>query len=139
MCRLLEKDRPLSIETKESMNANSARLSLSHNKRLSLVVPFNEYNAICTFLFSAELSQSMMSSRLQMRLNPVPESLNSPDIPPAGGMTQRPARDDPLRVYKRDYKPPINHSAKAIYLCFINHQSILPFYSFSFTLVLSWG
>ena len=47
-----------------------------------------------------------MYSRLQNRLNPVPESLNSPDIaPPAsnGGMV-RPPRDDPLRVYNRDIR-----------------------------------
>ena len=47
-----------------------------------------------------------MYSRLQNRLNPVPESLNSPDIaPPAShdGMT-RPPRDDPLRVYNRDIR-----------------------------------
>ena len=47
-----------------------------------------------------------MYSRLQNRLNPVPESLNSPDIPPPAsndGMT-RPPRDDPLRVYNRDIR-----------------------------------
>lgn len=47
-----------------------------------------------------------MYSRLQNRLNPVPESLNSPDIaPPASndGMV-RPPRDDPLRVYNRDIR-----------------------------------
>ena len=47
-----------------------------------------------------------MYSRLQNRLNPVPESLNSPDIaPPASndGMI-RPPRDDPLRMYNRDIR-----------------------------------
>ena len=51
-----------------------------------------------------------MYSRLQNRLNPVPESLNSPDIaPPASndGMV-RPPRDDPLRVYNRDIRVSIN-------------------------------
>ena len=48
----------------------------------------------------------MMASRLQMRLNPVPESLNSPDIPPpSSNSLSRPPRDDPLRVYNRDYLP----------------------------------
>ena len=53
-----------------------------------------------------------MYSRLQNRLNPVPESLNSPDIPPPtsnDGMT-RPPRDDPLRVYNRDYNRDIRVS-----------------------------
>ena len=57
-----------------------------------------------------ELSQSLMYSRLQNRLNPVPESLNSPDIaPPASndGMV-RPPRDDPLRVYNRDIRVSIS-------------------------------
>ena len=51
-----------------------------------------------------------MYSRLQNRLNPVPESLNSPDIaPPASndGMA-RPPRDDPLRVYNRDIRVSIS-------------------------------
>ena len=51
-----------------------------------------------------------MYSRLQNRLNPVPESLNSPDIaPPASndGMV-RPPRDDPLRVYNRDIRVSIS-------------------------------
>ena len=47
-----------------------------------------------------------MYSRLQNRLNPVAESLDSPDIAPptANGEMSRPPRDDPLRVYNRDIK-----------------------------------
>ena len=53
-----------------------------------------------------ELSQSLMYSRLQNRLNPVPESLNSPDIPPptTNDGLSRPPRDDPLRFYSRDMR-----------------------------------
>lgn len=52
-----------------------------------------------------EVSQSLMYSRLQTRLNPVPESLNSPDLAPPGsasGLGRPPAKDDPIRVYNRD-------------------------------------
>ena len=47
-----------------------------------------------------------MYSRLQTRLNPVPESLNSPDIAPqaSGDGLSKPPRDDPLRVYNRDIR-----------------------------------
>ncbi len=47
----------------------------------------------------------MIYSRLQSRLNPVPESLNSPDMAPPGaasGLGKPPAKDDPIRVYNRD-------------------------------------
>ena len=73
-----------------------------------------------SFLYLGELSQSLMYSRLQNRLNPVPESLNSPDIaPPASndGMI-RPPRDDPLRVYNRD----IRVGNKCIYVMFIEYD-----------------
>ena len=54
------------------------------------------------FFASGELSQSLMYSRLQTRLNPVPESLNSPDIAPPSSSSLGRARDDPVRVYNRD-------------------------------------
>lgn len=55
------------------------------------------------FSLSDELSQSKsMYNRLQTRLNPVPESLNSPDVPlPAEHSFNKPRRDDP-RLYNRD-------------------------------------
>ena len=59
----------------------------------------------CNFILG-ELSQSLIYSRLQNRLNPVPESLNSPDIAPPtsnDGMA-RPPRDDALRFYNRDIR-----------------------------------
>ena len=43
-----------------------------------------------------------MYSRLQTRLNPVPESLNSPDIAPPSSAGLIRARDDPVRVYNRE-------------------------------------
>ena len=43
-----------------------------------------------------------MYNRLQTRLNPVPESLNSPDIAPPSSSGLGRARDDPVRVYNRD-------------------------------------
>ena len=43
-----------------------------------------------------------MYSRLQTRLNPVPESLNSPDIAPPSSANLIRARDDPVRVYNRE-------------------------------------
>ena len=46
-----------------------------------------------------------MYTRLQTRLNPVPESLNSPDLAPPGsasGIGRPPAKDDPIRVYNRE-------------------------------------
>jgi hypothetical protein len=43
-----------------------------------------------------------MYNRLQTRLNPVPESLNSPDIAPPSSSSLGRARDDPVRVYNRD-------------------------------------
>ena len=46
--------------------------------------------------------QSMMYSRLQSRLNPVPESLNSPDTMAPIALGRPPAKDDPIRVYNRD-------------------------------------
>lgn len=48
------------------------------------------------------MSQSKMYSRLQTRLNPVPESLNSPDIPVPSLSQVRPQRDDPM-LYNRDH------------------------------------
>ena len=61
-----------------------------------------------------ELSQSLMYSRLQNRLNPVPESLNSPDIAPptANDGMSRPPRDDPLRRHNVDYNRDIKVSTK---------------------------
>ena len=55
--------------------------------------------------FTGELSGSLMYTRLQTRLNPVPESLNSPDMAPPGsasGLGRPPAKDDPIRVYNRE-------------------------------------
>ena len=52
-----------------------------------------------------ELSGSLMYTRLQTRLNPVPESLNSPDSAAPGsasGIGRPPAKDDPIRVYNRE-------------------------------------
>ena len=76
---------------------------------------------IYDFIFCVgELSQSLMYSRLQNRLNPVPESLNSPDIaPPASndGMT-RPPRDDPLRVYNRDIRVSRRHGLSCLMTIF---------------------
>ena len=46
-----------------------------------------------------------MYTRLQTRLNPVPESLNSPDSAAPGsasGIGRPPAKDDPIRVYNRE-------------------------------------
>ena len=43
-----------------------------------------------------------MYSRLQSRLNPVPESLNSPDTMAPIALGRPPAKDDPIRVYNRD-------------------------------------
>ena len=43
-----------------------------------------------------------MYSRLQSRLNPVPESLNSPDTMAPVALGRPPAKDDPIRVYNRD-------------------------------------
>ena len=57
------------------------------------------------FISSGELSGSLMYTRLQTRLNPVPESLNSPDLAPPGsasGIGRPPAKDDPIRVYNRE-------------------------------------
>ena len=56
--------------------------------------------------FLGELSGSLMYTRMQTRLNPVPESLNSPDCAPGGmtasGLGRPPAKDDPIRVYNRE-------------------------------------
>merc|ERR1719412_514019 len=52
-------------------------------------------------LSDGELSGSLMYTRLQTRLNPVPESLNSPDLAPAS-LGRPPPKDDPIRVYNRD-------------------------------------
>merc|ERR1719412_2868595 len=56
-------------------------------------------------LSDGELSGSLMYTRLQTRLNPVPESLNSPDSAAPGsasGIGRPPAKDDPIRVYNRE-------------------------------------
>ena len=42
-----------------------------------------------------------MYTRLQTRLNPVPESLNSPDMAPTN-LGRPPPKDDPIRFYNRD-------------------------------------
>ena len=57
------------------------------------------------FQLLGELSGSLMYTRLQTRLNPVPESLNSPDSAAPGsasGIGRPPAKDDPIRVYNRE-------------------------------------
>ena len=57
------------------------------------------------FQILGELSGSLMYTRLQTRLNPVPESLNSPDSAAPGsasGIGRPPAKDDPIRVYNRE-------------------------------------
>ena len=46
--------------------------------------------------------QSLMYTRLQTRLNPVPESLNSPDMHPPTNLGRPPPKDDPIRFYNRD-------------------------------------
>jgi hypothetical protein len=60
----------------------------------------NFFSSIFIFFIAGELSQSLMYSRLQSRLNPVPESLNSPDLAPPGsasGLGRPPAKDDAIR------------------------------------------
>ncbi|TRY76503.1 hypothetical protein TCAL_15981, partial [Tigriopus californicus] len=47
-----------------------------------------------------ELGQAKLYHRLQNRLNPVPESLNSPDVPVPKRKNQR---DDPMMLYNRDF------------------------------------
>lgn len=51
-------------------------------------------------LSDGELGQSKLYHRLQNRLNPVPESLNSPDVPVPKRKNQR---DDPMMLYNRDF------------------------------------
>ena len=60
-------------------------------------------NLLHLIFFAGELAgQSLMYTRLQTRLNPVPESLNSPDMAPLNMTGRPPAKDDPIRVYNRD-------------------------------------
>ena len=78
----------------ESGNSDFHR-NRNKNKHLQSLI-------ISQFNFSGELtSQSMMYHRLQTRLNPVPESLNSPDMAPAN-LGRPPPKDDPIRFYNRD-------------------------------------
>lgn len=56
----------------------------------------------CVFIIGELTGQSLMYTRLQSRLNTVPESLNSPDMAPVNLGQRPPAKDDPIRVYNRD-------------------------------------
>jgi hypothetical protein len=49
-----------------------------------------------------ELNQSLLYSRLQTRLNPVPESLNSPDIAPPSSASLGRAR---CKIYEANFLP----------------------------------
>ncbi len=48
-----------------------------------------------------ELSQSKLLQHGRGRLNPVPESLNSPDVPVPRLNNGRPRKDDPALLYSR--------------------------------------